>query len=477
MSGSTADTAPWRWTARAIARAVRSGEVSAAEVIDGHLERIAEVNPLVNAVTQVQAETARAQAAEIDRRCAAGADPGPLAGVPFTVKESIPVGGMATTHGARHFRDAVAPADAPPVARLRAAGAVPIGHSNMPTLTLAGMHTRSELFGDTVNPWSARVTPGGSSGGDGAAVAAGMAPLGLGNDSGGSVRIPAAFCGVSGLKPTEGRFPADHRIGPEDPPPAAQAIPVDGPLARTVGDLRLAFEALAGPGADPRDPRAVPVPLEPGGGREPVRVAVVADPGGRGVHPWVRQAVDTAAAYLSDAGYDVQEVPDVPLHDEALEAYGRMIMTEFGVAWPAVRRVLGEGGDRYIGMSMARTAPVGLPEYLRLAGVRLTVRRAWAAFLAERPLLLGPVFTVPPVEPGLESRDEEGHRTVTEAMRLCTVTSFAGVPAVAVPVGVRDGLPQGVQIVGQAFREDRCLAAAAVVEQRVGPLAPVDPRP
>ncbi|MGK5496933.1 amidase family protein [Streptomyces sp. URMC 125] len=170
-------------------------------------------------------------------------------------------------------------------------------------------------------------------------------------------------------------------------------------------------------------------------------------------------------------------MPDVPLHDEALEAYGRVAMTGLGVARPAVRRVLGEDGDGCIGMSMARTAPVGLPEYPRPAGVRLTVRRARAAFLAERPLLLGPVFTVPPVEPGLESRDEEGHRTVTEAMRLCTVTGFAGVPAVAVPVEVRDGLPQGVQIVGQAFREDRCPAAAAVVEQRVGPLAPVDPRP
>lgn len=476
--GSGTDGPLWQWEAGTIARAVRAGEVSAVEVVDRHLERIAVVNPQVNAVTQVLADTARARAAEIDRRRAAGADPGPLAGVPFTVKENIAIGGVPTTHGARWFRDATARADAPPVARLRAAGAIPIGHGNMPTLTLAGMHSRSELFGDTANPWDARVTPGGTSGGDGAAVATGMAPLGLGNDSGGSVRIPAAFCGVAGLKPTEGRFPADHRIGTEDPPLCAQTIPVDGPLARTVGDLRAAFEALAGPGADPRDPRAVPVPLErpePAGG--PVRVAVVADPGGRGVHPWAREAVEAAASYLSDAGYAVTEVPDVPMHDEALEAYGRMIMTEFGMTWPAVRRILGEGGHRYIEMSMARTPPVDLPEYLRLTGVRLTVRRAWAGFLAEYPLLLGPVFTRPPVEPGLESRDEEGHRTVTEAMRLCTVTSFAGVPAVAVPTGMRDGLPQGVQIVGRAFREDQCLTAAAVVEQRAGVITPIDPRP
>ncbi|GAA2448382.1 amidase [Streptomyces macrosporus] len=473
--GLGGDGALWRWEAGAIARAVRAGEVSAVEVVDRHLERIAEANPEVNAVTRVLADAAREQAARIDSRRAVGVDPGPLAGVPFTVKENIAIGGVPTTHGARWFRDATATADAPPVARLRAAGAIPVGRGNMPTLTLAGMHSRSELFGDTVNPWDPRVTPGGSSGGDGAAVAAGLAPLGLGNDSGGSVRIPAAFCGVTGLKPTEGRFPADHRIGAEDPPLSAQTFPVDGPLARTAGDLRLAFEALAGPGADPRDPRAVPVPTEGPDGVGPVRVAVVADPGGRGVHPWVREAVDTAASYLSDAGYAVTEVPDVPMHDEALEAYGRMIMTEFALTWPSVKRILGEGGHRYIEMSMARTAPVGLSEYLRLTGVRLTVRRAWAEFLTEYPLLLGPVFTSPPPAPGLESRDEEGHRAVTEAMRLCTVTSFAGVPAVAVPAGVWGGLPQGVQIVGQAFREDRCLAAAAVVERGVGRLTPVGP--
>lgn len=133
--------------------------------------------------------------------------PGPLAGVPFTVKESTAVEGVPTTFGVKRFRDLVAPADAPPVARLRAAGAIPVGHANIPTLILAGMHTRSELFGDTVNPWDPDRTPGGSSGGDGVAVATGMAALGLGNDSGGSIRIPAQFNGVAGLKPTSGRFP------------------------------------------------------------------------------------------------------------------------------------------------------------------------------------------------------------------------------------------------------------------------------
>ncbi|MFJ8625183.1 amidase [Kitasatospora sp. NPDC093550] len=467
----------WSKPATALAAAVRTGAVSALEVVDSHLDRIAEVNPHLNAVTRLLADEARAAARHTDRRLAAGEDPGPLTGVPFTVKECTPIAGVPTTFGTPHFRDHVAPADAVPVARLRAAGAIPIGHSNLPTLILAGMHTRSELYGDTRNPWASDRTPGGTSGGDGAAVAAGLAPLGLGNDSGGSVRIPAAFCGVAALKPTTGRFPADQRlIGPDDPGPASQLLVTDGPLARTVADLRLACETLAG--TDPRDPRAVPVPLygEPLG--RPVRVAVVADPGGRGVHPTVRRAVETAADALRDAGYDVREVPDVPRLDEALDAYHRLTVTEFAPSWPAVRRLLGEGGDRYVELTMRGAPPADAPGLIRLMSTWMGIRRSWTEFLQEYPLVLGPVFTEPPVEPGLESRDQAGRDRVASAMRLCSVTSFVGVPAVAVPTGLaEDGLPTGVQLIGRAFREDLCLAAAQAVEDRLGVLTPIDPRP
>ncbi|GGZ62092.1 amidase [Streptomyces inusitatus] len=464
----------WKMPAAAQAAAVRGGEVSAVELIDSHLDRIAEVNPRVNAVTRLLAERAREAAARTDRLRAAGRTPGPLAGVPFTVKESTPVEGVPTTFGVKRFRDLVAPADALPVARLRAAGAIPIGRGNIPTLILAGMHTRSELFGDTLNPWDGGRTPGGSSGGDAVAVATGMAALGLGSDSGGSVRVPAQFCGVAGLKPSTGRFPADHRVfGPDDPGPATQTLVTDGPLARTVGDLRLAYEVLAG--ADPRDPRSVPVPLhgEPLPG--PPRVAVVADPGGHGVHPTVRAAVRAAAEALHDAGYEVCEVPDVPRLDEALDAYDRITLTEFAPTWPAVRELLGEGGDRYIGMAMEKTPPASADELMRLMGLRLNIRRSWAEFLHTYPLLLGPSFTEPPVEPGLESRDRAGRDRVASAMRLCTATSFVGVPAVAVPTGLADGLPTGVQIIGRAFREDLCLDAAQAVEDRLGVLTPIDP--
>ncbi|GHF51806.1 indoleacetamide hydrolase [Kitasatospora xanthocidica] len=466
----------WSKPATELAAAVRTGEVSALDVVDSHLDRIAEVNPHLNAVTRLLADRARAAARDTDRRRAAGEDVGPLAGVPFTVKECTPIEGVPTTFGTPRFRDHVAPADAVPVARLRAAGAIPIGHSNLPTLILAGMHTRSELYGDTRNPWDPSRTPGGTSGGDGAAVAAGLAPLGLGNDSGGSVRIPAAFCGVAALKPTTGRFPADQRlIGPDDPGPASQVLVTDGPLARTVADLRLAYEALAG--TDPRDPRAVPAPLYGEPLRRPLRVAVVADPGGHGVHPTVRRAVEAAAEALRDAGYEVREVPDVPRLDEAYDTYHRLTVTEFAPSWPAVRQLLGEGGDRFIELTMRSAPPADAPGLIRLMSAWMNIRRSWTEFLDEYPLLLGPVFTEPPVEPGLESRDQAGRDRVAMAMRLCSVTSFVGVPAVAVPTGLaEDGLPTGVQLIGRAFREDLCLAAAQAVEDRLGVLTPIDPR-
>ncbi len=459
----------WRASATAQAAAVRTGELSAVEMTEQHLTRIARVNPTINAITQLLADRALEDAAEVDRRPA-----GPLAGVPFTVKENLAVAGVPTTHGATRLRNLIATADAPPVARLRAAGAIVIGHSNMPTLTLAGMHPRSELFGDTVNPWDPGRTPGGSSGGDGAAVATGMAALGLGNDSGGSVRIPAAFCGVAALKPSYGRFPADHRIGPADPGWCSQMFVVDGPLARTVEDLRTVYEVLAG--TDPVDPRAVAMPLDGEPLPGPVRVAVVTDPGGLGVHPAVARAVGAAADALRDAGYLVEQVDDVPRLNDALRAYQQMVMTEFAPAWPSIRPLLGAGAHRYIELGMAENPPVDAAEFLRLTGVRLGIQRAWGEFLQRFPLLLGPVFTEPPVEPGLESRDAAGRTAVTEAMRLCTATSFLGLPAVAVPAGLQDGLPAGVQIVGRPYREDMCLTAAAAVEQRLGTLAPIDPR-
>lgn len=457
-------------SAMEIAASVRSGQRSAREVVERHLARISVVNPRLGAVTRTLEETALAEAEAIDSARAAGAPLGPLAGVPFTVKENIDVRGSATTHGVPALRGAVARVDAPIVERLRRAGAIPIARTNLPDMSLR-FHTRSQLFGATTNPWDERRSPGGSSGGEGVALATGMSALGLGNDAGGSVRVPALFGGVAGLKPSYGRYPADRAIG-RDLTLASQLIPVDGVLARRVADLALAHRVLVG--ADWRDPRAVDVPVEGEAPARPIRVGVVRAPGGLGVDAQTLRAIDTAAAALSDAGYVIESI-ELPQLAETLDAYGRMIMTEFHLAWPMLERLLGEDGRKYIELATARVeAPVSLAEYVRLTAVRFGLQRSWGELLARYPVLLGPVFTepAPPVDFDIAGPDE--HARVASALRLCTATSFIGVPAVAVPTAVVEGLPQGVQVIAAMYREDLCLAAAEEIERRCGVFTPID---
>lgn len=461
----------WKWQAHAIAAAVATGEVSARDVVESHLQRVAAVNPRLNALTQLLADSAREQASALDARRARGESLGPLAGVPFTVKENIAIAGVATTQGIKHFQHFIATRDAPPVARLRAADAIVLAHSNMVDLALAGLHTDSELFGATLNPWDRTRTAGGTSGGDGVAVASGMVPLGLGNDSGGSLRIPAAFGGVTALKPSYGRCAADHRIGPDEPTFGSQLIPVDGPIARSVRDLRAAFGVLAG--ADARDPRALPIPLAGPAATQPLTAAVVIDPGGVGVDSVVESALRAAASALADAGYRVVYVPDLPRFDDALLAYQQLLMTEFSLVWPRLRHVLRESSRAYLEYSMRQTSAVDLAGYIQLGARRLGIQRTWAEFFADHPIVLGPVFTEPAAEPRLEARDAAGHARVTSAMRLCSATSFVGVPAVAVHAGVFAGLPQGVQVIAGMYREDLCLDAAQAIEDRIGIATPV----
>jgi amidase len=458
----------WGWSAGEIGRAVGAGEVTARAVIEAHLARIEQVNGAVNAVTVRFAE-ALGEADRTDARVRAGERVGPLAGVPFTVKENIDVAGYPTTHGVPHFRDAVAAADAPPVRRLRAAGAIPVGHSNMPDLALAGNTTVSQLFGETRNPWGAIRTPGGTSGGDGAAVASGMAAVGLGNDSGGSVRLPAMFCGVAALKPSYGAVAQDHGTGGAAPTLASQLFPTDGPIARTVDDLGLAFDALAG--ADPADPRAVPRAAGPA---LPRRVALCVDPAGLGVAPQIRAELEKAAAVLADAGYEVEE-REPPRLTDALSAYGTLLTTEFGLRWPAIRRLLTEESAQHMELSMAQRPPADVEQYVAATATRFGVMREWDAFAQRYPLVLGPVYTERPFD--VDPFDADAGLRAMLAMRLCSATTCVGVPAVAVPTGVVDGQPLGVQLVGPRYREDVCLAAAREVACRLPIPTPVRESP
>src|SRR5689334_23715303 len=278
----------WRLGATELAESIRSGQASSQEVVEAHLRRIAAVNPAINAIPVVLAEQAREAAKAADRAIAAGGDLPPLHGVPITVKLNIDLVGTPTTQGLKALADAYPSRDAPVVARMKAAGAIPIGRANMPNAAIR-WHCESELYGSTINPWDASRTAGASSAGVAAAIATGMSPLGLGNDGLGSLRHPAQCCGVTALKPTLGRIPHAETTIPEPAAVGVQLAAVQGPLARRVADLRAALDLLAG--ATWRDPWSVPAPVHGPEPTHPIGVAVVLDPAGRVTAPSVRQGI------------------------------------------------------------------------------------------------------------------------------------------------------------------------------------------
>lgn len=468
----TLPTELWRAGAAQLAAAIRAREVSARETVEAHLARIEAVNPRLNAVTAVLAGEARASADHADAALARNEETGPLHGVPCTIKENIEVAGSATTNGIPVLAGALAERDAPAVQRLREAGAIVIGRTNLPDLGMR-WHTASSLRGVTVNPWDAGRTPGGSSGGEAAALASGMTPLGLGNDYGGSLRYPSQCCGIAALKPGFGRIATTPRDGMPDPTPSGEQFAVTGPMARHVADLRLAFAVLAAP--DPRDPRVAPAPLEAPAAERP-RVAFTTDPGGLGVDGRVAEGVRRAAAALADAGYHVEE-GEPPLLREATAAWGRLADSELRTAGAAALEQIGDEARRFIELTTGAAPEPSLGGYLEAHMERGRCARAWSEWFGGARLLLGPVSTAQPFAIGHDIADGDHALGVRRGMRLTLVANLLGLPSVALPAGVDGGLPQGVQLIGPRYREDLCLAAAQAIEDRLGVVTPIEPRP
>lgn len=456
-------------TARQIAEAVRSGSERAVDVLERHLERLAAQNPRLNAVTATFVERSREAAAAVDRAVENGRDPGALAGVPFTVKENIDLTWSATTHGWRGAADAIPTADATIVARMRAAGAVPIGRGNMPDWGMR-WDTDNDLFGRTLNPWDATRTAGGSSGGDAVAVATGMSALGLGNDFGGSLRIPANAVGVCSLRPSFGRVP---RTAVVDLPVALtlQQFAVNGPLARTIGDLQAVLPVLMGidrahafGAADPSDPVSIAsVPVE----NAPRRVGVVRDPLGWGVDAQVAASVDRAANALARAGWDIVDI-EPPHLEEAITLWRRLACTDMqysldpaGLAMP-----LGVSATAFLRDSTADARVFdSVADYAGAWARRAVIAAEWQRMQQEVPLVLGPVFTtaLPPIDYDLGGEEAAGE--AWRSLCLTFVANFLGLPAVAVPTGAdASGLPTGVQIIGPRAGDEFALAAASDVE-------------
>jgi amidase len=321
-----------------------------------------------------------------------------------------------------------------------------------------------------VNPWDRSKTPGASSGGEAAALATGMTPLGLGNDGFGSLRWPAQCCGIASLRPTLGRVPHATTVDMIDMPISGQLLEVEGPLARRVADLRAAHQVLAGPTW--RDPWTVPAPLHGPEPVKPVRVALVVDPAGQGIAEQVQDGVWKAATALSDVGYAIDEV-EPPSIEEAAKTALVMLTADLRVGW----EFMSSYPPHIKGVLSALIEVAGYPG--QAAGVlaymtRQSLLRAWSEFQQEHPLIVAPIFADVPFEAG------EGYTTaevaeIVHGLRMTIAVNALGLPAVALPVGVGDGLPQAVQVIGPRYREDLCLDAAAALEERAGIITPIDP--
>ncbi len=474
------DSLLWQWDAHQVAAATRSGEVSCTEVTRSVLDRIAEVNPRLNAITLDLAESALARAEDLDTAHATGRldELGPLHGVPVTIKDNVDVAGQRTPNGLPGLAGLIAPADSPVTASLLAAGCVVVGRTNTPEVSMRPT-TDNPLYGLTVNPWDDVTSCGGSSGGAGVAVAAGMGALGHGNDIGGSVRIPALHCGLPGIKPTQGRVPAYLPSAPVERGTVAQLMSVQGVLARTVADVRAGLAAMSA--RDVRDPWWVPAPL--GGPPLPRRAAVLRGLDGARTAPPVLAAIETAATVLARAGYEVVEVTEVqtPGITRVAELAFRLLMADLNHQLGPVLDRLGSEQMREYWRVMGELAEpyATLGEYVDDLARRTTLVRDWLRFLEDHPVLVLPELLDGLLMVGQDVRSRDETLAIWHSLRPSIAVNLLGLPAAFAPTGLDGGgeqgtaaLPNGVQIMASRYREDVALDAAQVIQDAVGSLAP-----
>ena len=451
----------WAQSATEIAALVRAGRVSAEEVTMVHLDRIARLNPELNAIVQEFPEEAMAEARAVDAKIARGEDAGPLAGVPVTIKVNVDQTGHATTNGLRLQKDQVASQDNPVVANLRKAGAVIVGRTNTPAFSMRWF-TNNSLHGQTLNPRNRALTPGGSSGGAGAAVAAGLCAIAHGTDIAGSVRYPAYACGVQGLRPTLGRIPAWNSSAP-DRLIGAQIMAVSGPLARSIADVRLGLEAMSA--GDYRDPWWSPVPVDMGA--FPRRAAVCVAPEGMAVEDSVAQAVLQAAEALRAAGWQVDEV-DTPPVRQAAEINAKLWMAESRAAAAVIAREDDPDANIVFARMTADSPEMDLAALMTALQDRVGVVREWLAFLETYPAVLCPVSGMLPFAQQSDVASQAEFDAIMEAQLMQRALPTLGLPGLSVATGEVDGAPVGVQLIGSKFREDVLLAAGEVIEAACG---------
>ena len=452
-------------SATGLAELIRSGEVSSEEVVEAHLHRIEEVNPEINAVTVTLGESALEQAKRADN-ASNEERKRPFHGVPFTIKENIDLVGTPTTQGLAVQAEAMPERNAPIVDRMIAAGAIPIGRTNLPEMGCR-LDTDNPLRGRTFNPWNKGITPGGSSGGEAAALATGMTPFGLGNDIGGSLRNPAYCCGVAALKPSIGRVPCVFSIEPVDMGISSTFL-TDGPMARSVHDLRVGLSVLAGRHID--DPQSVDVPLQ-GAVPESPKAALVSEMKGYQIPNAIKSEIKRAGSVLKDKGWIVDEV-EAPELDRVYEIWGKILMGGSDLD------AIGEGVKPETVAYLKRLQTVYDVQSLTLDEAlieRRRLRRLWSAFLTDYTVAIGPTWaTLPwPIDSDLDP--DKGVGLVRDSWPFIAPGNALGIPSVALPTGVSDGLPTGIQIYSEVYREDLCLWASEIIESESQCPTPIDP--
>jgi amidase len=460
----------WRLPAKDIAALIRSKKISAKEAASAALARLDAVNPSINAVVDHRPADVMAQAGAIDAAIAGNENLGPLAGVPVTVKVNIDQEGFASTNGLKLQRDVIAATNSPVIDNLRKAGAVILGRTNCPAFSYRWF-TTNLIHGNTKNPCDPAITPGGSSGGAGAAVAAGIGHIAHGTDIAGSIRYPAYACGVHGLRPTVGRIAAfnaslpERTIGP-------QISAVSGPLARTIGDLRIGLAAMSG--KDARDPWWVPAPLE--GPARPKRAALCLRPDGLETVAEVKAAVADAGKRLERAGWTVEEIETTPPLREAADLQTKLWLGDnYEAQLDAAEREGDPGALACLRGNKPRVFPFDAASFSKALTRRATLTREWLQFLETYAVLLMPVSAELPFPDGLDLRDDASFARVWRAQLPQIAIPFMGLPALTVSTGSVGRVPVGVQVVSGRYREDLCLLAGESIEAGGTPSMPVDP--
>ena len=449
-----------------LADLITKKETSSKEVVEAHLNRISEVNPYLNAITLTLDESA-IEAAEKADNASEEDRKRPFHGVPFTIKENIDFKGTPTTNGIPLLAESMPPRNAPIVDRMIKAGAIPMGRTNLPEMGMR-LDTDNPLRGRTFNPWNKELTPGGSSGGEAAAIATGMSPFGLGNDIGGSLRNPAYCCGIASLKPSIGRLPFVNSIEPFIDMGIASAFITDGPMARSVKDLRRGLSVMAGRHIE--DPQSVDTPLS-GSVPEKPKAALVKDISNFKLPEATIREIEKAGSILSKNGWLVEEV-EAPEVERVVEIWGTVLNNGLLEALPdelfkpETAEYLHRFSEPFI------TNGINLEEALI---ERRRLRRLWSSFLTEYTVCIGPTWSNLPWPINTDLDPDKGDTVLKESFIFIAPGNCLGIPSVALPMGVVDGLPTGIQVYSELYREDLCLLAAEIIEKERDCPTPIDP--